>query len=153
MRVLELKVPPVVVFLVAAVLMWWMARVTPAAHVTVPMRWWLASAGWLVGVVLGALGVRLFQRAGTTISPLQPENASVLVVSGIYRWTRNPMYLALLVLLGSWAIVLANLASVVVLPAFVAYLTRFQIVPEERELAARFGEAFAAYRQRVRRWL
>lgn len=153
MRVLELKLPPVVVFLLAAVSMWFVAGAAAAGSIDLPARWWLGAAGWLAGLVLGALGVRSFRRADTTLSPLEPAKASVLVVNGIYRWTRNPMYLALLCLLAGWAGVLANLAAVLVLPLFVAYLTRFQIMPEERALAARFGPEFTAYCARVRRWL
>ena len=152
MRALELKLPPAVVWLLAAVVMWGVARAVPAGDVELPARGWLATAGWLAGLAVGALGVRSFRRAGTTISPLEPAKASVLVVNGIYRRTRNPMYLALLCLLAGWACVLANLPAALVLPGFVAYLTRFQIVPEERALTERFGPEFTAYCARVRRW-
>ena len=76
-----------------------------------------------------------------------------LVTGGIYRWTRNPMYLAMLLLLIGWACVVSNWAALAMLPLFVAYLNRYQIGPEERALQARFGAEFASYRRKVRRWL
>ena len=72
---------------------------------------------------------------------------------GIYRWTRNPMYLAMLLVLVAWACIVANVAALAILPLFVAYLNRFQIGPEERALQARFGAEFEQYRRNVRRWL
>jgi protein-S-isoprenylcysteine O-methyltransferase Ste14 len=78
--------------------------------------------------------------------------ASSLVVTGIYRHTRNPMYLGGLVMLSGWALFLATLSACLFLPLFVAYLTRFQIIPEEKVLRARFGTEFDDYVKRVRRW-
>jgi protein-S-isoprenylcysteine O-methyltransferase Ste14 len=76
-----------------------------------------------------------------------------LVMGGVYRLTRNPMYLAMLVVLAAWALVVSNFAAFLLLPLFVAYLNRFQILPEERALQARFGAEFERYRSSVRRWL
>jgi protein-S-isoprenylcysteine O-methyltransferase Ste14 len=84
---------------------------------------------------------------------MKPDAASSLVADGVYRWTRNPMYLGFLIALAGWAAYLANVASALVLPLFVLYMNRFQIVPEERALAARFGPQFEDYRRSVRRWL
>ena len=91
--------------------------------------------------------------AVTLFTPLAPEQASALVVRGVFRWTRNPMYLAMLLVLVSWACIVANAAALAILPLFVAYLNRFQIVPEERALRAKFGEAYEDYMRRVRRWI
>jgi protein-S-isoprenylcysteine O-methyltransferase Ste14 len=94
-----------------------------------------------------------FRRAGTTVNPMKPESSSSLVVSGIYAFTRNPMYLGFLFALLAWAIYLSHPAAFLVLPLFVWYMNRFQIEPEERALASLFGEAFTTYAARVRRWL
>ena len=102
-------------------------------------------------VVIG--GVVAFRRAKTTVNPMKPDTASSLVVSGIYRYTRNPMYLGFLLLLMAWAAALSNVLALVSLLAFVLYMNRFQIVPEERMLASRFAQDYAEYRARVRRWL
>lgn len=92
-------------------------------------------------------------RSRTTINPLQPERASALVTDGIYRYTRNPMYLSLLLLLFGYACELWNWPAFLAPLAYAAYITRFQIQPEERVLEAKFGEAYRAYKRRVRRWL
>ena len=84
---------------------------------------------------------------------MKPETASSIVTVGIYRFTRNPMYLGLAFALAGWAIYLANLAALLIVPIFVAYMTQFQIKPEERALLAKFGADFAAYMAAVRRWL
>jgi len=87
------------------------------------------------------------------VNPLKPDSASALVVAGIYRWTRNPMYLGMATVLAAWGLYLANIGALAGVALFVAYMNRFQIAPEERALEARFGADFAAYRGRVRRWL
>ena len=94
-----------------------------------------------------------FRRGKTTVNPMTPEAASTLVTAGVYRWTRNPMYLGFGVALVGWAVWLANGAAFVPLFLYVLYMNRFQIGPEERALEARFGAAFTDYRKRVRRWL
>ena len=133
------------------VLMWFFS--SPALDFSLP--WREPLAGIFVAVALG-IGIEAligFRRAKTTVNPLSPDQASALVVSGIYRWTRNPMYLGMLLLLVGWAFILSNWAALVILPLFVIYLNRFQIGPEERALQARFGAEFDNYRRRVRRWL
>lgn len=153
MRALELKVPPPVVTLLAALAMWGVALVTPP--LAVPGRLRAAAAIVLAagGLASAISAVLAFRRARTTIHPLQPETSSALVTTGIYRVTRNPMYLGLAMLLIAWAALLSSLWALLVLPLFAIYLTRFQIVPEERALAGIFGGDYAAYRARVRRWL
>ena len=84
--------------------------------------------------------------------PRAPERSSRLVTGGVYRFSRNPMYLALALFLLAWALWLGNGAALVWPALFAAYLTRFQIVPEERALAAKFGQEYAQYCRRVRRW-
>lgn len=136
---------------VCALLMWLVAF--PALDFAFPGRGLLAAVLVLVAVTVGLSAILGFSRAKTTLNPLQPDAASALVVRGIFRWTRNPMYLAMLLMLIAWACVVANVAALVILPLFVAYLNRFQIVPEERALQARFGSEFEQYKRTVRRWL
>ena len=84
---------------------------------------------------------------------MKPEKSAVLVSSGVYRITRNPMYVGMVFILLAWAVVLASLWALFGPILFAVCTTRFQIKPEERVLAARFGDEFASYRARVRRWL
>ena len=112
--------------------------------------------GWMMGL-LGLLGSTLgfieFRRARTTLNPTRPGTSSSLVKTGIYRRTRNPMYLGFLLMLVGWAISMGNVASFLALPVFVIYLNRFQIEPEERALTSIFGDEFTAYCSDVRRWI
>jgi protein-S-isoprenylcysteine O-methyltransferase Ste14 len=151
--VLALKVPPLVVVGLTGVLMWCAASLLPALGFVLPARLSLAAAVGLAGVMLSATGVVAFRRAGTTIDPTRPDASTALVRTGIYAHTRNPMYVGFLLVLTAWAIFLSNGAAFVFLPIFLAYMNRFQITPEEKVLAERFGQEFAAYKARVRRWL
>ena len=112
----------------------------------------LAVATALVGLTICLAGVWSFHRAHTTVNPLHPERASALVESGIYRYTRNPMYLGFVLILLAWALLLGSPVAILGVPGFILYMNRFQIVPEERALAALFGTAFSRYCERVRRW-
>ena len=136
---------------VCALLMWLVAF--PALDVNLPAREVFAGVLIVAAAVVGLSAVLGFRRAKTTVNPLKPEQASSLVVRGIYRWTRNPMYLAMLLVLAAWACIVANVAALAILPLFVLYLNRFQIGPEERALQARFGGEFEEYKRTVRRWL
>lgn len=107
----------------------------------------------LVGVIVALAGVVALRRHKTTVNPFTPDQSSSLVATGIYRFSRNPMYLGFLLALAGWAAYLANWGSALLLPAFVAYMNRFQIQPEERALTQRFGPQFLAYAKSVRRWL
>jgi protein-S-isoprenylcysteine O-methyltransferase Ste14 len=153
MHVLELKVPPVAVVLVTAGFMWLVAWAVPALGFQFPARGLVAMSLALAGAVTSALGVFSFRRAGTTVNPMKPETSSSLVTSGIYKLTRNPMYLGFLLILLGWTVFLSSILAFLFLPAFIVYMNHFQIEPEERALATLFGQAFAAYKARARRWL
>ena len=150
---LELKVPPVAVFLIAGAGMWAVDRYAGIGAVEIPARKFVAACVTAAGIAVGIAGIAAFRRQGTTVHPMHPEKASLVVSSGVYRFTRNPMYLGLALLLAGWTVYLGNIASALLLPVFVMYMSRFQIVPEERALRERFGDDFAAYRASVRRWL
>ena len=145
-HVLDHRIPPPVVALVLAGLMWLLGG----------QQWhWHAPVGVFLalGLAIDASGLWAFWRHRTTINPLSPHRASALVDSGIYRFTRNPMYVGLVCLLVAWTLALGSWLALLGPLVFVAYITLFQIVPEERALLAHFGPDFEAYCQRVRRWL
>jgi protein-S-isoprenylcysteine O-methyltransferase Ste14 len=152
-RSLETRIPPPIVAALICAAMWWLSPASPMLHVPASVRVVAALAIALVGgmVAMGA-GIR-FRRANTTVNPLKPQAASALVTTGIYRYTRNPMYLGLLFLLVAWAALLSSPFALLGPVAFVAFIGRFQIVPEERALSALFGAEYATYQSRVRRWL
>lgn len=149
---LELKIPPPLVGLLCASLMYGIDLIYPQQWLAPP----LALAGGVLlamaGIAIDLISVWQFRRVRTTINPLKPQSSSALVTHGIYGYSRNPMYLGMLMILCGWALYLGNLLALPCLPLFVAYLTRFQIVPEERVMASLFGTPFVDYCQRVRRW-
>jgi protein-S-isoprenylcysteine O-methyltransferase Ste14 len=107
----------------------------------------------LAGAIPAVLGVIAFRKAATTVDPRYPQKATQLVSGGIYRFTRNPMYLGIALGLAGFAVFLRNWSCFAVLPLFMVYLSRFQIQPEERHMRDLFGAAFVDYSARVRRWL
>jgi protein-S-isoprenylcysteine O-methyltransferase Ste14 len=153
MQWLELKIPPLLVWLVTAGVMLGVAYSAPMLSFTLPGSSAIAVALVALGGILAAAGVVAFHDRRTTVNPLTPSAASSVVSSGVYRVSRNPMYLGFLLALAGWAVYLSNAGAALLLPAFIAYMTRYQIKPEERALLAKFGSEFAAYMSRVRRWL
>lgn len=149
----QLKIPPVVVSSIAGLAMWLVAREVPAWRVALPHRGATTLVIAALAFAVAGLGVARFVQAKTTVHPIHPERASTLVTGGIFRVSRNPMYVGLLVLLIAWAAWLESPLALVVLPGFVGYMNRYQIAPEEAALQARFGAEYEAYRRRVRRWL
>jgi protein-S-isoprenylcysteine O-methyltransferase Ste14 len=150
---LEHRVPPPVVLAVFAAGTVLAARQWPGAAVRFPGQAIVAVSMAGVGIAVIAAGIARFRRARTTVNPLKPEEASALVEQGIFARTRNPMYLGMALGLAGLAVWLGHAAGPVMLAGFVGYITRFQIVPEERALRANFGGAFDAYAARVRRWI
>jgi protein-S-isoprenylcysteine O-methyltransferase Ste14 len=150
---LELKIPPLALVVIVAALMWCTRSATPDFDLPFSSDLMVPAALAILGALTCLAGVVAFRRARTTVNPLQPNTTSSLVVSGIYRYTRNPMYLGFLLLLMAWALALSNLPAIVLLPVFVLYMNRCQIMPEERMLTSRFEQDYARYRAKVRRWL
>ena len=153
LQALEAKIPPPLVAAIAAAAMWGFSLFLPTLDLPTAVRRAVAIALALVGIGFSVAGVTSFKRAKTTLNPMQPETASTLVSSGIYKVTRNPMYVGLLVVLVAWAVFLSSAWALLWPVFFFIYISRFQIAPEERALDARFGSDFAAYRSKVRRWL
>lgn len=153
MRWLEHRIPPPLVGAITAVLMWWLSG-APG------LRWpaGLHGIGVLLLLALGLTfdltGLLAFRASRTTVNPMRPERASSLVTGGVYRITRNPMYVGMACLLTAWGLYLAHWPALLIGPAaYVLFLNRFQIAPEERILLDLFGEEYRAYMGRVRRWL
>ena len=153
MTSLELKIPPLVLALISALLMWQLQDFYPLAALRSPLGLMLALAlivGGLAAVVAGALA---FRRAQTTVDPSDPAQTTQLVTAGIYQATRNPMYLGMALALAGWAVYLADVTAFLMLALFIRYLGRYQIEPEERILLEKFGHRFEQYCTNVRRWI
>lgn len=153
MHQLELKIPPPLVALVIALAMWLMSHYAPTVPMSFAVRIGLTIVIALVGAAFSISGGIAFRRAKTTVNPMTPDKASSLVTAGVYRITRNPMYVGLLLALVAWAMLLGSLYLLLGPVLFIAYISRFQIAPEERILLGLFGEEYADYLKRVRPWL
>ncbi len=153
MSALELKIPPVLLTALFVVLMWLISHVTPSIALLSAFRISSLLLFAAAGTFVGLAGVAAFRKAGTTVNPLSPDTSTSLVATGIFKRTRNPMYLALMLALIGWSAYLANLFALALTAGFVLYMNRFQIQPEERALEAQFGDQYFEYSRKVRRWV
>lgn len=153
MRALETRVPPPLLALAIAAAMGAVAWGEAPGPIPWPARAVSAAALFGAAALYGPRAIRAFGHAGTTIDPIRVERASTLVTTGVFARSRNPMYVAMALLLAAWAVWLGRLAPALGPIAFVAFINRFQIMPEEHALGARFGEQYGAYRRAVPRWL
>jgi protein-S-isoprenylcysteine O-methyltransferase Ste14 len=150
---LENRVPPPLVTLVIGIAMWGFARMQPGISFDPFLRHGLTGIIGLFGLIVGPSGILEFRRKKTTINPVQIEQATQLVTSGVYRFTRNPMYVGLTALLTTWAVWLGAPCTLLGPFFFAVFTNYFQIIPEERVMSVKFGSAYDDYRSRVRRWL
>ena len=107
----------------------------------------------LAGLMIIFVAARQFKVANTTINPIKPENASVLVNKGVFSYSRNPMYLGMLLIIIGFSIIHNLMAVLVIMPLWVIYITNFQIIPEEEAMKILFKEDFLKYCKKTRRWI
>jgi protein-S-isoprenylcysteine O-methyltransferase Ste14 len=139
--------------LIGAALMWSLCRWLPIAH-WIGRPWnRLGALPVAIGLVIAVDAFRRFRYARTTVNPMDPSKATQLLTDGVFRISRNPMYLGLVLLLIGWAIWLHSASPWLIPPLFVIVITRIQIIPEERALVRLFGEQYTAYRRSVARWI
>ena len=153
MKILENKLPPPFLTLALGAGMWGLARCLPATPIDPRLHVLLTLAAGTVALIFGAGGILAFRLAHTTINPVQIDQASRVVTGGVFRYTRNPMNVGLTALLTAWAFWLAVPWTLLGPLIFALFIHRFQILPEERVMTAKFGGEYEDYRQRVRRWL
>lgn len=148
-----LRLPPPVWMILAGAAMWALHRWLPVAtFIALPWN----RIGWVIvaaGVATSITASTQFRRAGTTLNPWDPSKSTQLVTNGIFAFSRNPMYLGLILVLAGWAMWLGSLSPWLMLPLLIVLLTRRQILPEERALRELFGEGYAQYCRTVGRWL
>ncbi len=150
---LVLQIPPIVVLTVFVILMWYAELLFPFLALEFGLHFSVPVLVAFLGLFLIFISSITFYRCGTTLNPLKPELTSTLVTSGPYRYSRNPIYVGLALMLLSWGVYLQNLASLFCVLVFVLYINRFQILPEEESLAQKFGDEFEIYKSSVNRWL
>ncbi|MFH4829852.1 methyltransferase family protein [Vibrio diabolicus] len=153
MRKLELKVPPVAVFLLVILLMYGLTVLVPSLNISVPFVEVVVGGLTLLSGYMGIAGVYEFHKVKTTVNPVKPDTASSVVRTGVFAFSRNPMYMALLLLIIAIGLWWQHLSVVLCSVVFVSYMNRFQIKPEERVLERLFGEGYVDYKNHVRRWI
>ncbi len=153
LRKLELRIPPVAVFLLVVLLMYALKRLTPEFSLTVPFLEFVVAGLTLLSGYFGIAGIYEFRKVKTTVNPVKPENASSVVNKGVFAYSRNPMYFGLLLLIIALGLWWQHLSVILCGALFVSYMNRYQIKPEEHVLERLFGEEYLKYKNRVRRWI
>lgn len=153
MNQLENKIPPPIVMAIFGLLIWLCRDFGPILPLENGLRYFLCGAFVAAALTLDISAFLEFKKFKTTINPLKPENASNIVQSGAFGKTRNPMYLGMVILLIGWSFFNGALVGYVLVFLFWAFINRFQIIPEERALSAKFGDEYLDYQTKVRRWI
>lgn len=153
MKKLELLIPPPVIASIVAVFMWQVAPVVPRLSQLADHHVILSSVVAFAGFMVAIVGVYAVMKNKTTINPHSPQKTSCLVTSGIYRYTRNPMYVGILLVLSAWGLYLSHIVPLLMPALFVLYMNRFQVIPEEKILEDKFGEAYIQYSKQTSRWI
>ncbi len=150
---MTLRIPPLFQLALLVGAGWSLSELFPSLSY---FSWVVLIAGWglvATGVIITLIAVGLFRRTRTTVNPISPEKTNALVTTGIYKLSRNPMYVGMAAVLFGVTLILQNYAALVSVPLFLFSITVFQILPEERALAAKFGDEFEHYRENTARWL
>lgn len=149
---MKIKLPPVLVMIIFGGLMYVLAKFLPVGDFNFFGRRELALFLMVLGFLVIFISVAQFSRAKTTTDPINPEKASRLITTGIYKYTRNPMYLGMLLFLLAFGLKLGNAFNTLLAAGFVSYMNRFQIKGEEEALMAMFAKEYNIYCKLTRRW-
>jgi len=151
---MKTKIPPPLVALIAMLLTFLSRDYLDIFYLHPHLQRTLFLLFLVIGVSVIFLATRQFKISKTTVNPLKPETASSLVTLGIFRRTRNPMYLGLTSLLISFSIYFSSVFGIIIyLPLFISYITIFQIIPEEDAMNKLFSNDYKSYCLKVRRWI
>jgi len=147
------KVLPIIYVLIFGVLMFVSSEAFPAYDYNLKYSWLASPIAFIIGMVIIGISGYQFRKVSTTVNPLTPDKTSKLVVMGLYRYSRNPMYVGFLLFLISAELLITNYVSLILLPLFIVVINRMQIQPEEKVLEELFGDEYRLYLKKVRRWL
>ena len=150
---MRLKTPPAVQLFISTLLMWIITIYADNFRFIFNFNNELTLFCLIIGGTIIVFGIAAFRKAETKVTPLHPDKASSLVTMGIYQYIRNPMYFGLLLILFSIGFYLQNLASMFVLPIYIWFISKYQIIPEEEALHKLFGQDYINYQHRFRRWI
>ncbi|WP_318308891.1 methyltransferase family protein [Flagellimonas crocea] len=147
-----MKVPPALVMLVFGGSMYVLDRFLPVGEFEFFGKQGLAVFLSGLGVLVILIAMVQFFIFKTTVDPMNPKKSSALVTTGVYKFTRNPMYLGMLLLLLAIGLKLGNAFNTLIAAGFVSFMNRFQIKPEEEVLQEKFGQEYKIYCKLTRRW-
>ena len=148
---METKIPPPIVTLAFSLSIYFSRGMFPAVEVW--NSFYLGVFLLFLGFFILISAVRLFRKDKTTVNPLSPDQATKLVTDGIFKYSRNPMYLGMALVLTSIAVFFNLLGGIILIALFCAYITKFQIIPEERAMSDLFSDDFDKYIKETRRWV
>ena len=148
---METKIPPPIVTLVFGLSIYFSRGIFQV--VEIKYSFYFGILLLVLGFVILISAVRLFKKDKTTVNPLSPEQATKLVTDGIFKYSRNPMYLGMALVLGSIAVFFNLIGGIILVALFCAYITKFQILPEERAMRDLFSDDFDKYSKVTRRWI
>ena len=148
---IKTKIPPPLVALTFGFLINYTKNFFPKIEISNDL--FISSFMIIIGLIIMLSAIILFKKYQTTITPLNPSNATKLITDGIYKYSRNPMYLGLLLVLFGISIILNPIGGLSLIPLFILYLNLFQIIPEENAMVDLFKDEFLEYKENVRRWI
>ena len=149
MKSLETKIAPLIVVLFFLVLIFFLRNLLQVFTFKIYVPFFFLC----LAIAFFSTGIIEFRKYKTTLNPLKPEESSALLTTGVFKFSRNPIYLALLNLLISFSIYLGSFLGLIILPLFVIYMNQFQIKPEEKAMLKLYGKEFENYCSKVRRWI
>ena len=150
---MKLKIPPALQTLIFGLSMWLIDKYISIGSFTITNQKVIFKVIFFIGVLIAVSAVWKFKTVKTSADPTNPSKATNLVTTGIYSNSRNPMYLAIVIVLFAWMIALGNILNIFLLWLFIWYITIFQIKPEEEALTRLFGKDYRLYCKKVRRWI
>ena len=145
------KIPPPIVTLAFGLMIYFSRNIFPDINNII---FYILSLFFIIlGPFILISAVRSFKAEQTTINPININNASSLVISGVFKYSRNPMYLGMVFILLALSFRFNLVGGILFTSIFIMYITKFQIIPEEAAMKTIFGEDFNKYKNKTRRWI
>ena len=148
---MKTRIPPPLVTLIFGFIIFLTKNIFPKIKISNNIAF--GSLFILIGILIASSSIILFKRYRTAITPINPKSATKLITGGIYKFSRNPMYFSLLLLLIGISIMTNPIGGFIFIPIFILYLNLFQILPEEKAMTDLFKDEFLEYKNSVRRWI
>ena len=145
------KIPPPVVTLICCIIIYFSRSLFP--EITFQSINIISVLILLTGIGTLLTAASSFKKYQTTINPLQPDKATHLVVSGIFGISRNPMYLGMALILLAISVKFNLVGGIIITFTFISFITKFQIIPEEKAMMKLFADEFSHYKKQTRRWI